>query len=119
MKIIFLSLLIVCAGLVAKGQIYTEEARSGFPGSNLPAVDTEKVWFLVVDTAEMPTGWVSLADGLHRGYRVSYMIPGWIAEEKRGDQWNETFWMAAVAYLDEFKHPLSKNFMIWDSRPRK
>jgi hypothetical protein len=55
----------------------------------------------------------------HWDSTLSYHIwqeEGYIAEKKESDQYNESFWMVPVAYLDINKKRLPKNFIIWQTK---
>lgn len=96
--------LFLLAAIGGKGQ--TVSRNYGFPGENLPAVDTIPVYFMVSNTEPGTTEFI-------------FIVRGWIARVKESDNYNESFWMVATAYLKEDKRtPISANLIIWDSRPR-
>lgn len=106
MKKVLLALFLLAAIAFAQGQTF-HEVHYGFPGESLPAVDTIPVYFMVSNTESGTTEFI-------------FTLRGWIARTKQSDNYNESFWMAAAAYLKEDKRtPLNANLIIWDSRPRE
>lgn len=93
-------------------------AHYGFPGERLPDTDTVKVLYLLADTTKHPYPWGERSDKTFRYETVFYRF-GYVVERKESDQWNESFWMVAVAYLDENKRPLPRSYVIWQIRSIK
>jgi len=122
MKYLLLSILLL-AGIAGLGQTATVTIADtpliqvqgfyGFPGERLPFVDTLKVFFLVSDTSRKGVEDFRYVDA------DPFVVAGYIARKKKGDQYNESFWMENVAFLTDDKKPLSSHYVIWQTAPRK
>jgi len=137
MKYLLLSILLL-AGIAGLGQNSTVTITDtpliqiqgfyGFPGERLPFVDTLKVFFLVSDTSRkyqisqgvsLKTNELISDTSWFEPNSLSFFVPGYIARRKKGDQYNESFWMENVAFLTDDKKPLSSHYVIWQTAPRK
>lgn len=113
----------------AKGQIFSKDSVSPifgqaysftFPGAGLPDVDTIKVIFLVgcgnrqhlsERTMRHRDDYKPVGGSLF--FTEVFQIPGYLARKKKRDNYNESFWMENVAYLDENKQFLPATTIIW------
>lgn len=114
-----LLLFILASCCVAKGQekgtLLPGTAKSfyGFPGESLPDSLEKHVWFLCSDTSQSVKGHLYDYEGSIRAMHFLFTIPGYIKQKKRGDNYNESFWMVTTDYWDENHKPIPKNYFIW------
>lgn len=109
---IFIGVLLSCFCLSAGAQIQT------FPSIQnwiLPERDTVKLLLLVTDTS---TIFVNNSENKPIPMFTSrtYPIVSYLTRKKKGDQWNETFWMEPEKYFDDKMKPLSTKLIIWQAK---
>jgi len=90
--------------------------RWGFPGEDLPEVDTISVVFLLSDTTAFAKGTTFTYEGSVNAMGFSWVQRGYIARKRFSNQSKDFFWMFPVANLDEKKKPLPPTLIVWQTK---